>query len=197
MKKYLTPVIILGLVGCGVFVRYQIVAPARAAARDLDAVNGLTVGKTTEAELLGRSAFQTADLKCFQGVCVYSTVRENKLLNVVHLAPRTIFSTTVMVRDGIVIQVYVFMTRKGLLPVTVAQTTKLPTGCAVSPCVKRPLPSARFARDISILFDNESEFRNRMPQMLNVTCLSRLRGCTAVSELMPLAKELNLETVAQ
>src|SRR5260221_8194789 len=129
MKKYLIPIIILGLVAGGIFIRYQIVAPARAAALDLVAINGLTVGKTTEAELLARSAFQTADLKCFEGVCMYSTVRENKLLNLLHLAPRTILSTTVMVRDGIVIQVYVFMTRKGLPPVTVAQTTKLPPGC--------------------------------------------------------------------
>ena len=197
MKKYLVPIGMVGLVATGIFIRHQILAPARAAARDLIAINGLTVGRTTEAELLGRSAFQTADLKCIEGVCIYSTVRENKFLNVFHLAPRTLLSTTVMVRDGIVIQVYVFMTRKGLPSLTVAQTMKLPIGCTASPCVKHPLPSDRWQRDISILFNNESELRNRMLQMLEVACLSRIRGCSTYSELMPMAKELNLEATAR
>jgi hypothetical protein len=58
MKKYLIPIIVLGLIACGIFIRYQILAPARAVMNDLVAVNGLTAGKTTEAELLARSAFQ-------------------------------------------------------------------------------------------------------------------------------------------
>ena len=65
MKKYIVPTIVLVLVAALIFVRYEIVAPARAAARDLEAINGITVGKTTEAELLGRAAFQKMDGNAF------------------------------------------------------------------------------------------------------------------------------------
>jgi hypothetical protein len=61
MKKYIVPTLILILVSAGIFIRYEITAPARAAARDLEAINGIAVGKMTEAELLGRSVFQTVD----------------------------------------------------------------------------------------------------------------------------------------
>ena len=53
MKKYLAAIIVLGIVVAGVFIRHAIAAPARDAARNLAAINGLTVGQTTEAELLG------------------------------------------------------------------------------------------------------------------------------------------------
>jgi hypothetical protein len=33
---------------------------------------------------------------------------------------------------------------------------------------------------------------NRWPQILNVECLSRLRGCNSYAALIPVAKELNL-----
>jgi hypothetical protein len=192
MKKYLIPIIILGIVGIGIFIAYQIVTPARAAARDLTAINSLIIGQTSEAELLGRSTFQTAALNCAEGFCIYSTDRENKLLSTFHLAPRTRFSTRVMVRDGVVSEVFVIMSSQGLAPIVVAQAMKLRAECTADPCVKRPLPSYKYVRNISIVFSNESEFRNRWPQMLNAGCLSRMRGCTTYDELVPLAKELNL-----
>jgi hypothetical protein len=43
MKKYLIPIIILGIVAAGIFLRYLIVSPARALALDLRAINGITV----------------------------------------------------------------------------------------------------------------------------------------------------------
>jgi hypothetical protein len=67
MKKYLIPIIVLGLVAIGIFIRYAIVAPSRGAARDLEAINGITVEKTTEAELLGRAPFQKMDVQCSMG----------------------------------------------------------------------------------------------------------------------------------
>jgi len=72
-EKIYSSSIALVLAAVGIFIRYEIIAPARAAARDLEAINGITVGKTTEVELLGRPAFQKMDLQCFSGQCFYHT----------------------------------------------------------------------------------------------------------------------------
>ncbi len=94
MKKYIVPTIVLVLVAAVIFIRYEIMAPARAAARDLEAINRITVGKTTEAELLGRPAFQKMDRQCFTGYCFYHTVRANQFLKKLGLAPSTFFGTS-------------------------------------------------------------------------------------------------------
>ena len=194
MKKYIIPLIILSIAGAGIFIRYIIVSPARALACDLEAINGLTVGQTTEAELLGRSAFQTLDRSCLGANCQYHVVRTNNFLSRLHLAPSTFFGTTVWVRDGMVTNVSVFVGQPGLKPLSIAQTMKLPAECASNPCVKQStLPKIA---GISILFNNESEFRHRMPEAAQSACLSRLHGCTTYDELMPLARGLNLEATA-
>ncbi|MCU1333131.1 MAG: hypothetical protein JWM08_2123, partial [Candidatus Angelobacter sp.] len=75
MKKYIVPSIVFIVIAAGIFVRYEIVGPARAAAHDLEAINGITVGKTTEAELLGRAPFQKMGVQCSMGYCFYYTGR--------------------------------------------------------------------------------------------------------------------------
>jgi hypothetical protein len=192
MKKYLIPIIILGIVVAGIFVRYLIVSPARALALDLQAINGITVGKTSEAELLGRPAFQTIDRRCYGAICDYHVERSNGFLSRLHLAPHMFVGTDVSVRDGMVTRVYVFLARQGLTPVIISQNEKLPTGCASSPCVKSVTTPAKMRLNFVITFDNESDLRNRMPELLNTACLSRLRGCNGYAELIPAAKELNL-----
>jgi len=196
MKKYLVPTIVIFLVAAGIFVRYEIVAPARAAARDLEAINGITVGKTTEAELLGRPAFQKMDRRCFQAECGYHTERMNTFLSSLGLAPRTFFGTAVMVRDGIVTQVSVFMSNGTRPPLTLSQKIPLPAGCASSPCVKPAIPPTKVLVSIMVVFNNESEFRNRMPEAIQTACLSRLHGCSSYDELMPLARGLKLDAMA-
>jgi hypothetical protein len=192
MKKYLIPIIILCIVAAGIFLRYRIVSPARALALDLQAINGITVGKTSEAELLGRPAFQTIDRRCFGANCDYHVERSNSFLSRLHLAPHIFVGTDVGVRDGMVTRVSVFLARQGLTPVVISQNEKLPAGCASSPCVKSVTTPAKIRFNFVVTFDNESELRNRMPEMLNPACLSRLRGCNGYSELLPLANELNL-----
>jgi hypothetical protein len=192
MKKYLMLTIILVLAAAGIFIRYEIVAPARAAARDLEAINGLTVGKTTEAELLGRSAFQTMDIQCFQANCNYHTQRTNRLLSTLHLAPFIFFGTRVTVRDGMVTQVSVFMFNFRLPGLSLTQE-ELPAECASSPCVKRAVLPTKAVVGIMVLFNNESELRNRMVEAAQPACLSRLHGCSTYDELMPLLKGLNLQ----
>jgi hypothetical protein len=197
MNKYIVPSIILILVAAGIFIRYEIVAPARAAARDLEAINGLTVGKTTEAELLGRNAFQKIDRLCFQADCLYHTERTNRLLSTLHLAPFTFFGIRVSVRDGMVTQVSVFMANSGLPALSLTQKMALPAECAFSPCVKRAILPTKAIVGIMVLFNNESDLRNRMMEAAQPACLSRLRGCSAYDELMPLSKGLNLQADAR
>jgi len=196
MKKYLIPIIVLGLVAAGIFIRYEIIAPARAAARDLEAINGITVGKMTEAELLGRSAFQTVVRYCAEADCIYHTERTNNFLKLLHLAPLTFFGTAVWVRNGMVVQVDVFINREGLTPIALRHTRALPAECVSNPCVKQfVLPNKKLAK-IQVMFTDESEFRNRMPEALQTACLSRMHGCSTYNELMPLARGLNLDALA-
>jgi hypothetical protein len=196
MKKYLIPIIVLGLVASGILIRYQIVAPARAAARDLEAINGIAVGKMTETELLGRNAFQTIDRHCAEADCIYHTERTNNFLKRLHLAPFTFFGTAVWVRNGMVVQVVVFVNREGLTPISFAQKTSLPAECTSDPCVKQLiLPNKKLA-SIRVVFNNESELRNRMPEAIQTACLSRIHGCSSYEELTPLAKGLNLDAIA-
>jgi len=197
MKKYIVPSIVLLLVAAGIFIRYEIVAPARAAARDLDAINGLTVGKTTEAELLGRSAFQKMDRQCLQADCVYHTMRTNHLLSTLRLAPFTFFGTRVTVRDGMLTQVSLFMANRRLPALSLTQKVPLPVECVSSPCVKRAVLPTKAIVGVMVLFDNESELRNRMMEAAQPACLSRLHGCSTYDELIPLSNGLNLQTDAR
>jgi hypothetical protein len=196
MKKYLIPIIILCIVAAGIFLRYRIVSPARALALDLQAINGITVGKTSEAELLGRPAFQTIDRRCFGANCDYHVERSNSFLSRLHLAPHIFVGTDVGVRDGMVTRVSVFLARQGLTPVVISQNEKLPAGCASSPCVKSITTPAKIRFNFVVTFDKESELRSRIPELLNTVCLSSLRGCNSYAELLPLANELNLSPTA-
>lgn len=197
MNKYLLPTIVLILVAAGIFIRYEIVAPARAAALDLEAINGLTVGRTTEAELLGRSAFQKIDRQCFQADCLYHMETENKFLNRLHLAPATHMSTGVAVRDGLVTGVFVFTMKAGLPAISLRQVLEMPAGCSSSPCVKRLVLATRVLASIAILFSSDSVIRNHLPEAVNGKCFSRLHGCNTYAELLPVTKNLNLEGAAQ
>jgi len=196
MKKHIVPTIVLVLAAVGIFIRYEIIAPARAAARDLEAINGITVGKTTEVELLGRPAFQKMDLQCFSGQCFYHTQRANHFLGMLGLAPHTLVNTVVMVHDGMVTQVSVFMSNGTRPPLTLSQKMPLPAGCASSPCVKPAIPPTKVLAGIMVAFNNESEFRNRMPEAAQTACLSRLHGCRTYEEFVPLARGLNLDAIA-
>jgi hypothetical protein len=196
MKKYVVPVVVLVLVTAGIFIRYEIVSPARAAARDLEAINGITVGKTTEAELLGRSAFQKMDVQCSMGFCFYYTGRANLFLRMLGLAPPTFFGTRIVVHDGLVTEVSVYISNGTRVPISLSQKMPLPEGCSSSPCVKPAILPTKALVSIMILFNNESEFRNRMPEAIQTACLSRLHGCSSYNELMPLARGLNLDAIA-
>jgi hypothetical protein len=197
MKKYIVPSIVFIVIAAGIFIRYEIVAPARAAARDLEAINGITVGKTTEAELLGRSAFQKMDVQCSMGYCFYYTGRANHFLRKLGLAPPAFFGTRVVVRDGLVTQVSVYISNGTRVPLSLSQKMPLPEGCSSSPCVKPAVLPTKALVSIMILFNNESEFRNRMPEAIQTACLSRIHGCSTYDELMPLSKGLNLQADAR
>ncbi|MCU1221554.1 MAG: hypothetical protein JWN42_2751 [Candidatus Angelobacter sp.] len=196
MKKYIVPSIVFIVIAAGIFVRYEIVGPARAAARDLEAINGITVGKTTEAELLGRAPFQKMGVQCSMGYCFYYTGRANHFLRKLGLAPRVFFGTRVVVRDGLVTEVSVYISNGTRVPLSLSQKMPLPEGCSSNPCLKPAILPTKALVSIMILFNNESEFRNRMPEAIQTACLARLHGCSTYDELMPLARDLKLDAIA-
>ena len=194
MKKVLITIVVFGALGAGVlFIKHAIAAPARATERNLAAINGLTVGTTTEVELLARKEFQTVERRCFQSDCQYLMETENTFLNRLRLAPVTVISIVVRVREGLVNGVLVFTRKAGLPAITVSQVVELPSGCSSSPCVKRRMLPNKTFLGISIVFSSESDIRNHMPEAVNSACLSRLHGCNTYADLMPITKELNLE----
>lgn len=88
MKKYSILPIILAVVFSGAAVLWMAIqAPARAVERDLAAINSLTAGETSEAELLSRKEFQNIDRRCIQEICFYYMEADNKFLSRLHLAP--------------------------------------------------------------------------------------------------------------
>lgn len=186
MKKYLVATVILVVV-IALLVWQAIAAPARAAARNLEAVNSLSAGKTTEAELLGRKAFQSAPRTCIQETCFYHLEAQNTFLSALHLAPRTFVGTNVSVRGGVVQDVAVFSMTAGLHPVIILQVESLPKDCQANPCLK--LPPANPLAGLRIIVDNQSGVRNHLPDAVNVRCLSRARGCTQYAELVPLTRD--------
>jgi len=196
MKKYIALTIILVLVAAVIFIRYEIAAPAKAAAHNLEAINGIIVGKTTEAELLGRNAFQTIDRHCSEGACFYHMAAENLLLNRLHLAPRTLMSTVVYVNNGMVTGVYVLTMKWGLPPISLQQVETLPSECNSNPCVKRMVPPNIVLASIRVLFNSDSELRNKMPESVNPKCFSHMGGCNTYAELLPGARSLNLDVLA-
>ena len=196
MKKYIVPSVVFIVIAAGIFVRYEIVGPARAAARDLQAINGITVGKTTEAELLGRAPFQKMGVQCSMGYCFYYTGRANYFLRKLGLAPPVFLGTRVVVRDGLVTEVSVYISNGTRVPLSLSQKMPLPEGCSSNPCVKPAILPTKALVSIMILFNNESEFRNRMPEAIQTACLARLHGCSTYDEIMPLARGLNLDAIA-
>lgn len=196
MKKYIVPAIVMILIAAGMFMRYEIVAPARAAARNLEAINGIAVGQTSEAELLGRDAFQKADRQCFEAECFYHMETENKFLNRLHLAPKTHMSTAVSVNNGMVTGVLVFTMKWGLPPIALRQVARMPPECSSNPCARRLVPPNKVLASISIVFTKDSAMRNQMPETVNVECFSRLHGCSTYAELLPITKSLNLDSMA-
>jgi hypothetical protein len=196
MKKYIALTIVLMLVTTVIFIQYEIAAPARAAAHDLEAINSITVGKATEAELLGRDAFQKVDRRCFEAECLYHMETENTFLNRLHLAPRTLMSTAVSVNNGMVTGVVVLTMKWGLPPISLRQVATLPSECNSNPCVKRLVPPNKVLASIRILFNSDSELRNQMPESVDPECFSRVRGCNTYAELLPATRSLNLDLLA-
>jgi hypothetical protein len=199
MRKYAVPGTILALVAGMILVRLAILNPARAAARNLAAINGISAGKTSEAELLARKEFQTMPKTCFQETCLYHAEAENVFLSRLRLAPRTYIGTAVAVRNGVVVDVSVMNMRTGLHAVAIRQLENLPKDCSANPCVKLPpanLPS-NVTGSIRIILDNQSEARNHLPEAVNVQCLSQRHGCARYVEFVPLMREFpSVETPA-
>lgn len=191
-KFHIAAGILLLTAGAVGFIAYRIISPGREAASYLVAVNDLTVGKTTEAELLKRDAFQKAEEHCTQGECVYYMVAENKFLSQFHLAPRMYMSTAVFVHEGLVSGVVVYTRLKGQPGISLRQRSQLSAACSTDPCVGRMMRVNK-ASGITVDFSSNSALRNQMQAAVNTSCFSQLHGCQSLSELIPIAKTMNLE----
>lgn len=181
------------VLGTALYLRSVTLAPARAAARNLASINGLTVGKTTEAEFLTRPEFQTVEPLCVYGDCLYDAYAENTFLYRMHLAPRTGLSTMVKVHAGMVVGVTVLEVRDGLPSLWIKQVPVMASDCSASPCVRRQVLPGKTLIGTSIEFGNDSPLRNHLPEFVNSACLSRIGGCDSYAELMPIARELNID----
>ena len=187
---------LVAVIGVAFWVAYGIAAPAKAAAANLAAINGITVGQTTEADLLRRSQFQELERTCFGAECMYGMMAENKFLNRLHLAPRTSLWTMVTVRDGVVIKVSVIGWRVGSPGLSLSQVTDV-KDCDHSPCLKNLITPNRVFQSTRITFDNRSEIRNHIPEAVNSACLSRVHGCQMNDELMPVLHDIKLAVVTR
>lgn len=181
---------LVAVAGVSFLVAYEIVAPARSAAANLAAINGITVGQTTEADLLRRPQFQKLDRTCFGAECMYGMMAENKFLNRLHLAPRTSLWTMVTVRDGTVIKVSVIGWRVGSPGLSLSQVVDM-KDCDQSPCIKDLITPNRVFQSTRITFNSRSEIRNHMPEAVNSACLSRVHGCSTNPELMPILGQIS------
>jgi len=196
-KSYAIAVAAVAVItGVLLFVAYLVAGPAKTAAANLAAINGITVGQTTEADLLRRPQFQNLERTCFEAECLYMMTAENKFLNRLHLAPRTSLWTVVGVRDGVVIRVSVIGWRPDAPGLTLSQVMDI-RDCDCSPCIKDLITPNRVLQSTRITFDNRSDIRNHMPEAVNSACLSRLHGCQVNAELMPVLRELKLAAVTR
>ncbi|HZS27041.1 MAG TPA: hypothetical protein VFB76_07405 [Candidatus Angelobacter sp.] len=193
MKKYSIFAVSFAVVLTSAVVLWMAIqAPARAVERDLAALNSLTAGETSEAELLSRKEFQNIDRRCFQETCFYHMEVDNQLLSRLHLAPHIFMGAMVDVKDGMVTGVSVMATRIGLPTITVQQVHTLPKECSAMPCVKPWVLPNKTLMSVSIMFDHQSDFRNHIPQVINAQCWARLHGCATYAEVIPLLQKLNL-----
>jgi hypothetical protein len=171
-------------------------APAREVEKNLAAINSISAGETSEAELLSRKEFQSLERMCNQENCFYHMGVDNNFLSGLHLAPRILMWTIVQVRDGLVTSVSVTVAKAGLGGITVTQVHTLPKECASVPCLKQLVLPNKTMMSYSIYFDSQSDLRNHMPQAINAQCWSRLHGCSTYAELVPLSQGLNLEKIS-
>ena len=196
VKYVVAAIVILVIVGSSFFIRYTVLAPAWEAASTLEAINGLTIGQTTEAELLGRSVFQKVEESCSHGNCIYHMETDNNLLSKLHLAPKTRMATAVFVRNGLVTGVLVSTKKAGLPAISLRQVSEMPSGCNSDPCIKPLVPSTKVLAGISILFSNNSAMHNHLPDAVNANCFSRLHGCATSADLVPVIRNIDLATIS-
>lgn len=191
-KKYLFAAglaIGAAIAGVIVVILYLIHAPARAAAQNLAAINGITLGQTTEADLLRRPQFQTVDRKCFGEACDYRMGVDNSFLSRLHLARPMTLWTIVEVSNGMVTRVSVLGWVRGAPGVSLSQVNQV-TDCDRSPCVKALITPNHVMQSTRITFSSQSEIRNHIPEAVDVGCFSRIHGCDTVEEMMPLMREV-------
>jgi hypothetical protein len=197
MKKNLLIAISLTIVAGIVFLARMVAAPSKEASSFLSQLDGVTAGKTTEAELLAKPAFQNLPRRCNNSECSYDFHAENLWLSRLHLAASAEIVIQVTVQDGLVVHVRSYgaiVDKKSMSLVAVIQDPSR-KGCGANPCIRRASkPPQRYNRfsfsSVTIEFNGDSNLRNQVSQAFNPSCLSRWLGCRNVDELIPLIDHL-------
>lgn len=192
-RKYAVTVILSIALAGTLAIFYLIVAPARAAAENLSAINDITVGQTTETDLWRHPEFKNQQPQCYGADCLYHMEVENQFLSRVHLARRTRLATMVKVREGLVTEVSVIEWREGLPQLWLNQVAEKPE-CSSSPCLEKLILPTKALVGLRITFDSHSDLRNRMPQSVSSECFSRIGGCKSDADFMPILKEVGRNT---
>jgi hypothetical protein len=193
-KIFIAGCVILAI-GLAAFAR-AVTAPSREAGDCLAQLNGVRVGKTTEAELLSKPFFQNSPRRCSNDMCFYNLFASNEWPAKLHLAPSTDIGIIVQVQDGVVFHLWVYgmiQFKDSTASLTLDQMSS--ASCSLKPCIHRDfLDKTRYRprtmSSVKVTFDGTSDIPDQMSTAVNVSCLYRLRGCSSVEELLPLAGRL-------
>jgi len=194
-KKIFIAGCVIIAIGVAAFAR-AVTGPGREAQAFLTQLNGVRVGKTTEGELLSRPFFQNSPRRCSNDICFYNLFANNEWPARLHLAPSTSIGITVQVQDGMVFHVWVYgmIQFKDSTPSMTLDQMSSPS-CRLKPCIHRDfLDKTRYRprtmSGVKVTFDGTSDIPDQMSTAVNVSCLYRLRGCSSIEELLPLAGRL-------
>ena len=171
------------LAGYG-FARYEINAPVKEFNRALNDLNGITIGETTESDLLARPFFQKQQPLCSGASCMYHLEARNSFLSTFHLAPQNQLAAFVSLYNGVVDTVGVTIWRQNKPQLVLKQTADL-KDCKSRVCLRNLVTPNKILTAQELLYDSQSEIRNRLPKYVNPSCLAFRRGCDDDFEVLP------------
>lgn len=179
----------LAVLGGYAFARYEINAPVKKFTQTLNDLNGITIGETTESDLLARPFFQKQEPMCSGADCFYHLEARNAFLSSFHLAPKNQLGAFVSLRNGVVETVAIIIWRQNKTQLGLKQTADM-KDCKFSPCIRNLIPPNRVLTGREILYDTKSDIRNHLPQSVNPSCLARRSGCDNDLEVLPILGQL-------
>lgn len=176
--------VVLALLAGYAFARYEINAPVQEFSRSLTDLNGITIGETTESDLLARPFFQKQQPMCSGADCTYHFEARNSFLSSFHLAPQNQLAAFVSLHNGVVDTVGITIWRQNKPQLMLKQTADM-KDCEGHVCLKDLIPPNKILTARELRYDGTSEIRNRLTHYVDPTCLALRRGCDDDVEVLP------------